>query len=173
MSLLKYILKESLRNKNWYCRFIHDNLEKNQLPKHWYYPPNNIFDGAQVLSVSKALHMAVTKEDNRDDWFHFDSYTYLAFLNVSGLSGESRLGYRAILENDLKDMYVIELSEVSGAILEIALKMEEENYPIIIGEYGLEEDWDNDLDTDDYNEFIDRLLNRYAKKVNPEFIETV
>lgn len=172
MTLQKYILSEITRSEsNWYCRFIHKNLDKNELPLQWFYPPNNVFEGAQVLNVLKAINMVITKNDPLDDWFYYNEYHYLSFLNVTGTSGESELGYKAIIPSDIKKMYVIPLDDVIEYVYETIIKLEDEIN--VDTSFPISEEWAFDLGINELNYFIEVLLNNHGEKVTPKFIDTI
>lgn len=162
------ILIESLQiYGNWEARFIHKNLEKNQLPKQWYYPPNNYFEGAQVLNIGTALEMAITEKHKTDDWFNFYEYEYLAFINVSSYSGESKLGYKAIKKNDINEMFVVNLKDLQNELFVISSNYFNDDINSFDKFYNYFSDL---LNIDD---FIKEIYNNIGKKVIPEFVDTV
>jgi len=151
------------------ARMIHQNNDKNHLPKEWIYPEANRFDGAQTLSVARALRIIDQGDDCRDDWYQGgDTYTHLALLEVSGHSGESGgLGYRAVTEDDVEAMHVISLSDIEWTLTEIALDIDDD---VIFDEWGMP---DIDAMIEEYeDEVIDKLADR-AETVEPKFVDTV
>ena len=152
-----------IKNTKIKARLIHNTLKKNQLPTKWTYPNQGEFEGAQVLSVSKALDIAING-DNRDDWYN-DNYSHIAFLKVSGLNGDSGpLKYRAIVEDDLIEMRVISLSNIDQIFLDIALEHEDN-----------EKVWNNfNMPNTNYiiDEYEDEIIKK-AKPVKPDFVNTI
>lgn len=144
------------------ARLIHTDLNENQLPISWTFPEAGVFQGAQVLPVERALDIAING-DSLDDWHSKSSYSHIAFLEVAGTSGDKGpLPYRAVVESDIQSMAVISIADLYEVLLMIAIELDTDDA------------WDgDDVDTDYIIEnHMDEII-RSAKKVIPEFINTI
>lgn len=152
-------------------RFIHINLEDNQLPTRWALR-GGVYDGAQVLDIETAVEVLLTKEHAWDDWYNPINHTRIALLKVSGFSGDKgHLGYSAILEEDLVEMRVADIdnSSLPWAFMELALELIEEGADI--DEQAVYEgctDWIHE-----HTDSVIEMLWDYADRVEPEFIDTL
>lgn len=153
------------------ARFIHTDLERNQLPTHWTYPEAGIYQGAQVLPLDEALEMAVTGE-HADDFFVSGLYAHLAILEVTATSGErGPLTYSAVLPPDVTSMRVIELADATfgWAMMEIALELADAGHDIDFDEMGLpKQGW-----YDDHLEEVIGLLLDEMTEVTPTWVDTL
>lgn len=150
---------ENFGNLNLYARMINTSMKKNQLPKHWTYEGLGKMKGAQVLSPVRAITMAVTGQDPKDDWFQQKwSYSHVAFLNVSETTGETGgIGYTSVPEGAVEDMWVIPIDRLRQVIEKIK------------AEKDLEDKFWYDLWEDEILE----LLLPHLEKVQPEWVETI
>lgn len=84
------------------------NMTADTLPTHWIFPNTGWNDGAQILNGSRAFDILEEGEDRRDDWFSPNKYPYLFIIKHSGANGHSRMGYRALTEENVEEVYRID-----------------------------------------------------------------
>ena len=142
------------------ARFIHKGHgDRTAVPTTWSHPRSEkTFEGAQTLSVTTALDIAIEGEHRRDDWFNPENYSHLAIFKVSQKSGESGpLPYAAITTDDIEEMRVIGFTPegLGWALTEIGIDMEAPTYD----DGALKDEWIYEVGED---KVIDRLLEKMS-----------
>lgn len=145
------------------ARFIHRTLADNKLPKAWGLR-GQTFEGCQVLGLDRAMEILAAGEDHRDDWYTPEGYTRLALFDVDSCSGDTgHLGYKAVLEGDIKEMRVIDLSDIAWDATEVVLELREDFDGLDVFRF-IEE---HDLAADVFSALFDE-----AAEVTPDFVDT-
>lgn len=156
----------------YFMRFIHKDLERNQLPVRWSYPEAGLFSGCQVLDIEEGLKMSTTGEHLHDDFFSQDCYSHVCILKVSGCSGQKGpLRYNSIVEGDIESMHVLEFSDsdFGWSMMEIALELIEEGADIDLGDdmMPLGGWWEDHIER-----VVEGLIDASAE-VEPVFVDTL
>ncbi|MDZ7703148.1 MAG: hypothetical protein U5L04_01525 [Trueperaceae bacterium] len=162
----------STQDKKMVGRFIHTLHGESDLPTTWTYPGLDEMEGAQTLRLSRVLEIVEQDDDSRDDWFgqsHREGH--LAILTVTGFSGDTKpLKYRAITEDDVVEMHVINYSSLDWELTEIAIELDDEGHEIDFDEMGFPQgDWMYEVGED---VVIERLVER-MEKVEPRWVDRV
>jgi hypothetical protein len=155
------------------ARFLHAGNTDNALPTHYTYPGAGKVEGAQVLRISEAIAIALRGDHKTDDWYCAADYPTLALLKVSGRSGDTiGIGYAAILESDLEEMRVVDVSSATGfawTMTEIAMDLEAQGLEIPMDG----EQYDLEAMFDEYEDKVIELLWDAAEVVEPVFVDTL
>ncbi len=87
------------------------NMTADTLPTHWTFPQYGWKEGAQVLNGSRAFSILEDGYDKQDDWYSPSKYPYFYIIEHNGVSGHTRMSYKALTSEDVINVYRIKIEE--------------------------------------------------------------